>query len=89
MFRKSVRVPHSPLGEARLGQEAVAVEAEEDDAELDPDLASELDPDLAGVDSGLVLPLEPGSDLPLELDCSERDCSEPDWVELLARLSVR
>ena len=65
-----------------LGQEAVAVaelEAGEDDAEPDSDFESEVDPDLDGVDSELGLPLEPGSDLPFELDSAE----------LLERLSVR
>jgi hypothetical protein len=68
-------------------QEAAAVaelEAEEDDAEPDPDFESAVEPDVDGVDSELDLPLEPDSDLPLELDCSE-----PEWAELLARLSVR
>ena len=68
-------------------QEAVALaelEAEEDDAEPDPDFESAVEPDVDGVDSELDLPLEPDSDLPLELDCSE-----PEWAELLARLSVR
>lgn len=40
------------------------LEVGEDDAEPDSDFESEVDPDVG-------LPLEPGSDLPFELDCSE------------------
>ncbi|MGH3688471.1 MAG: hypothetical protein ACRDRU_29145 [Pseudonocardiaceae bacterium] len=70
-------------------------EADEDDAEPDPDFASDPDfepdpdfesavdpdsePDLDGVGSDLDLPSEPDSDLPFELDSAV----------LLARLSVR
>jgi hypothetical protein len=70
-----------------LGQEAVAVaerEAGEDDAEPDSDFESEVDLDVDGLDSALGWPLEPDSELPFELDCSELD-----WAELLERLSVR
>lgn len=65
------------------------LEAGEDDAEPGSDFELEVDPDVDGLDSDLALPLEPCSDLPFELDCSEPDCSELDWAELLARLSVR
>jgi hypothetical protein len=58
----------SPMGR---GQEVVAraeLGAGAGDAEPEPDVAFEPDPDVDGVDSDVGLPLEPGSDLPFEMD---------------------
>lgn len=70
-----------------LGQEAVAaaeLEAGEDDAEPALDFESKVDPEVDGLESDLDLSLEPGSDLPFELDSADSD-----WAKLLERLSVR